>query len=476
MKKLTIILILLSCGYWSSGQTLEDYLLEAAENNPELKASFHNYLASMEKVPQVGALPDPQLTFGYFIRPMEFLMGNQRGELTLMQMFPWFGMIRNQKDEAALMARSRYEAFREAKNQLYFQVKDNWIQLHRVEEEIKITEENLEILQSLERMAIVRFQSAGTGSGEIENSGRSMSSGQGSSPARSGGGMEMGGQSSRTPPARNTTGNMTMGAGGMASSGSGMADVLRIQIEIKEMENEHHLLEDTKANLTARFNKLLNRDLDEPVVLADTLLPGSLPENYLVLQEKTVQNSPMLKMLDAEQEAFQAQGEMARLEGRPMLGLGINYMIFSPRIEADAHTGNDTRMGGANMLMPMISLSLPIYRKRYNALAKEAELKQTEIVYQKENVTNELAVQLQESFRNKAHMEREIKLYEEQAQLARQALDLMVNSYAANGTSFEEILRVQQQLLGYRMKLINAVASQNILVANIEMISAFDLE
>jgi outer membrane protein TolC len=73
-------------------------------------------------------------------------------------------------------------------------------------------------------------------------------------------------------------------------------------------------------------------------------------------------------------------------------------------------------------------------------------------------------------------MEREIKLYEEQSQLARQALDLMITSYAANGSSFEEILRVQQQLLDYRIKLINAVAGQNTLVATIEMISAFDLD
>jgi outer membrane protein TolC len=462
---------------WLPGQTLEGYLLEAAENNPELKANFHSYLASLEKVPQVGALPDPQLTFGYFIRPMELLMGNQRGELTLMQMFPWFGMTRNQKDEAALMARSKYEVFREAKNQLFYEVKESWIQLNRVEEEIQITRENLEILRSLERIAIIRFQSAGTGSGGMEILGRSaMPSGQGTSPARGRGGMNMGGQTSRTFPPGNSSGSMSMGTGAMASSGSGMADVLRIQIEIKEMENELHALQDSRANLRLRFNQLLNRDLNETVVLADTLLPGSLPASFTALQEKTIENSPMLKMLDAEGEAYAVQGEMARLEGRPMVGLGLNYMIFSPRIETNSHSGSETRMGGGNMFMPMISLSLPIYRKKYQALAKEAELKQEEIKFQKENVTKDLAVQLQESIRNFGHMEREIQLYEEQAQLARQALDLMMTSYAANGTSFEEILRVQQQLLGYRMKLINAVASQKTLVATIEMLSAFDLE
>jgi hypothetical protein len=50
---------------------IDEYLVIAAKSNPLLKAKFNQYLAAMEKVPQVGTLPDPQLTFGYFISTPE---------------------------------------------------------------------------------------------------------------------------------------------------------------------------------------------------------------------------------------------------------------------------------------------------------------------------------------------------------------------------------------------------------------------
>lgn len=77
----------------SIGQTLDDYLVIAAENNPNLKAKYFQYQAALERVPQVGSLPDPQLGFSFFIMPMERYMGNQIGTISLMQMFPWFGTL-----------------------------------------------------------------------------------------------------------------------------------------------------------------------------------------------------------------------------------------------------------------------------------------------------------------------------------------------------------------------------------------------
>jgi hypothetical protein len=52
----------------------------------------------------------------------------------------------------------------------------------------------------------------------------------------------------------------------------------------------------------------------------------------------------------------------------------------------------------------------------------------------------------------------------------------MIVSYAANGSSFEDILRVQQQLLNYKIKLIKAVVNQNTIVAMLERISTSDLD
>lgn len=74
-------------------------------------------------------------------------MGNQQADIQLMQMFPWFGMLSAQKEEANYMALAQYQLFLEEKNQLFFQVKSTWYELHRLNEEIRISKENLEYLK-----------------------------------------------------------------------------------------------------------------------------------------------------------------------------------------------------------------------------------------------------------------------------------------------------------------------------------------
>lgn len=420
MKKIaTVTLFLFSLLPTGFSQSLDDYLKVAAENNPELKAYFSDYLAAMERVPQVGTLPDPELRIGFFIQPMERFMGNQHADVQLMQMFPWFGMLRTRKDEASNTALARFEVFRNAKNQLFYQVKNTWYELHRLEKEIHLTEESLAILKRYERLALTRFQNAGT----------------------------------ESPGA--TTGNA-----------SGMSDVLRVRLEVKELENTLALLIDSRKPLQAAFNQLLNRNPDENIAVADSLSDVALPPERRVLPDSIIRHHPMLKRLEAEEKAYQAQQEMAKLEGRPVLGAGVNYMPFSPRTE-DGMT-----MGGHDMVMPMVRMTLPIYRKKYNALQKEMDLKQQAVQQRKKNTVNELSTAWSTTRRDLDDAIRRATLYRGQTALARQTLNLLMTSYATHGRDFEEVLRVQQQLLEYRLGLVTAIVDQHTAVAMLETLAA----
>lgn len=255
----------------------------------------------------------------------------------------------------------------------------------------------------------------------------------------------------------------------MNGGGSGMSDVLRVRIEIKELENTLALLEDSRLLLQAEFNQLLNREYDHQVTISDTLAETSVPFERRAILDSILQNNPMLKMLDAEEEAYEAQKKMARLEGRPMLGAGVNYMPFSPRTE------NGMPMGGNDMVMPMLRLTIPIYRKKYNALQKEAELKQLAVQQRRENTVNQLTTRWSTALRDLDDATRRTKLYREQTDLARQTLNLLMTSYATDGRDFEEVLRVQQQLLDYQLKLITSIVDQHVTIAMLENLAATEL-
>lgn len=473
MKKIAIIFLLFfGVQFKSFSQSLDEYLKVAAENNPELKAYFNEYLASLEKVPQVGALPDPELTMGFFFQPMERFMGNQQADIRLMQMFPWFGMLKTQKDEASKMALARYEVFQDVKYRLFYQVKNTWYQLYRLEEEIRITEENLAILKQYERLALIRFQSAGlgTGSGSSSIQGTSnMNGGTTTSSASSLGGMGSGMTSGSSGKNNSKGGSSMVTSSSMSGGGSGMSDVLRVKIQIKELENTLALLHDSRLPLKAEFNQLLNRDIYEAVNTVDSLSSSVISWERQALLDSITQNNPMLKMLDAEEEAYEAQKRMAKLEGRPMLGAGINYMPFRPRTE------NGMPMGGNDMVMPMVRLTIPIYRKKYNALQKEAELKQLAVQQRWENTVNQLTTRWSAALRDLDDAKRRTKLYSEQTDLARQTLNLLMTSYATDGRDFEEVLRVQQQLLDYQLKRITSIVDQHLTIAELENLAATKL-
>ncbi|MDR1610765.1 MAG: transporter, partial [Candidatus Symbiothrix sp.] len=102
MKKITttILLLQISLAAFTQTDSLPGYLQIAAENNPGVKADFLVYQAALQKVPQAGALQDPQLDFGFFLQPMEIIDGKQVADIKLMQMFPWFGTRKAARTEA----------------------------------------------------------------------------------------------------------------------------------------------------------------------------------------------------------------------------------------------------------------------------------------------------------------------------------------------------------------------------------------
>lgn len=459
-----IIYILLILVYSSNayGQTLNEYLIIAAENNPNLKSKYFQYQAALERVPQVGSLPDPQLGFSFFIMPMERYMGNQVGTISLMQMFPWFGTLGAAKNEMTFMAKAKFEEFNETKSMLFYEVRANWYALQLLEKEIAITKENIELLRTMEQIALTRFKSGGQSSNNSGGSGNVRSSGnQNSNNSSNGmGGMNMQGQSTTgNPSSRNMP---QMGEMGNMSNSGSMIDVLRVQMEINELQNNLALLEDSKIPLTARFNQLLNRDKIEPVIFSDSIMAATIPISFNEIPDSIKNNNPMLKMLEQDEQAFIAQGKMNQKMGLPMIGLGLQYDIFQSR------ANSESMMNGRNMLMPMATVTIPLWRKKYTASVKESDFMRQSVNEQKQDVSNQLMVNYEDALKDYKDAERRVKLYQEQTSLANQALNILIVQYSTQGSNFEEVLRMQQQLLDYRLKYLDALIDGNIAVAMME--------
>uniref|UniRef100_UPI004047F855 TolC family protein n=1 Tax=Algoriphagus sp. TaxID=1872435 RepID=UPI004047F855 len=436
-------------------QTLEDYLLQAVENNPGLKAAYARYQATAEQVNQ-ASLPDPELQVGAFIRPMERFMGNQTADFRLMQMFPWFGMLSTQKEEAYHMGQAEYQLFLEEKNRLFFEVKSTWNKLLLLQGEQQLAQENLDYLMKYETLALMQYQ-AGNSIDLPSTSFRPAKDSSSSTSPMSG----MGG-ATPTPMQGSASSSSAMSPLPMAGSSSGLTAILQIRLQIKELESTLQQLEANKEVLRYQFQQLLNRPMEADLALPTTWERAQLPlakQDYL---EKIKESNPMLGMFASEQMAFTQQAKMAKLEGKPMLGAGVNYMAFTSRLE------NGMPMGGEDMVMPMVTLSLPIYRKKISSKIKQADYLKNGAAMQQEETTNQLTLQWASAFRDWEESERLLNLYEAQVALVEQQLQVMETTFAGGNLSLAEVLQTQQLLLDYRSKKLNALYQQHQSLAQLD--------
>lgn len=379
IKYLLFVLVFYSIN--GQSQTLQDYLVIAAQNNPEVKAAYAEFEAAMQKSPQMSSLPDPSLTMSAFGRMIETRIGSQEARFSFMQMFPWFGTLAAKENAANLMAEASFQKYVDTKNEVFLNVKKMYAEIYELNQMIQLEEKNLQILDTYRELSLSKFKN-----------------GKGA-----------------------------------------MVDVVRIDIKRSESSTNIQLLKDQNQPLQIGFNSMLNRDINEIINIPD-LLPADAIE-ISIQRDSLFAKNPKLLQLEKQKASYEAQQIIAKKEGYPMIGLGVDYSIISKRDVPDLE------MNGQDAIMPMVTLTLPIFRKKHKAAQKEAELMVQATTYEKQAVENNLQASYSMANYNLLKAKRLKDLYKNQLESTNQAIKLLLAAYSNSGTDFEEILSMNQDLL-----------------------------
>ncbi len=454
---LFFMLLVFVVGSAKAVDSLDDYLKIAAQNNPALKSKYTKYLASLQKVPQVGALPDPDLSFGYFIEPMEVLGGKQRAQIQLMQMFPWRGTLKAAKNEAAQMAQSDFEAFRAEKEELFYNVRKSYFQLWLTDRQIAVNDSALVLLQSIEKLLLAKF---GSENGSVTAT--ASRSAMNEAPQKTTMGMNPGDSrdnSLRQAPA--------MGGGSsMGKPGAALNDLLQLRIETGTVINTIASLKQRRQVMTTQFNLLLNREPNLPVTLPTELQVPDGDYQSVALFDSIKQNNPMLKMSKADIEAFHARQVMNRKMGYPMIGIGLNYTVVG---KSEMSTSS---MNGKDMVMPMLSVKLPLYRKKYTASVREAQLLEQSATENAVNVQNMLFMEFTDTQLAIDEANRNLRLTKQNRELTQQSFSLQRTQFATSGIGLNDLVRTHKVLLDYRIAVLQAETDKRIAYAALQKLVA----
>lgn len=413
MKKLSFYLLIIfnvQIVSISNAQTsIDEYVQLAVENNPGLKAKFSAYYESLERIPQVGALPDPNVTLGAYILPVETRVGSRVLDFEISQSFPWFGTLAAKKDEASQWAQVKFREFQVSKTELLYKVKSAYYEMYTINASINTQKEYLHILDKQEQELLTKVEAAK----------------------------------------------------------ASLADVLRTQMKQKILTAELESLIDSYTSLTAQMNALLSRSSSATVnTTTNEINPIDLGLQEELLLDSIMSNNPNIKLLQETNNALESQKVVAKLARSPTMSAGLSYGMIQRRTDVEIPSN------GQNILMPRISMGIPLNRKKYDAKVKEVELRQESIAFEIVDQQNTLAFRFTEVKNQYRDAKRNHELYQELTIQAKQTMDILTTSYSTDLKRYEEILDMQSLLLSYELELEKAKAKQHIAIARIEQLMA----
>jgi outer membrane protein TolC len=249
--------------------SLDDLLYYGFQNSPALKAGFSRWKAALENVSQAGVLPDPKLTFAYFLKEVETRVGPQQSKIGIMQKFPWFGKRKLKQNAAVEVASSEKQNFRNIKLLLSYTIKKYYYRFIFIRQKITILKKNIELLKYFEEVVKAKYQS---GTADYN-------------------------------------------------------DLVKVRIEEKLLHNKLRSVKDSLAPAESKLNAVLNRPPGALLPEWQSIHVFDITYGLKQLSIWVLSNSPSLQALEYKYRASEIRIKLAKKNYYPDISLGLDYII-----------------------------------------------------------------------------------------------------------------------------------------------------
>jgi len=394
-KYLWILLLLLWPAFILSQESdsivgLPDLIEEGINNNPDLLATYHNWQADLAKVPQAGALPDPQLSFNLLNMPVNTFDFNQEPmtgkQIALMQMFPFPGKQGLREDIAEAGARISKAKYWEFWNQLKKNVVLTYYDIFLIDKSIEITLKNRELIRQFTHIAETKY---------------------------------------------------TVGKGLQQ-------DVLKSQVELSQMEDKILTLQQKRETLVARMNALLNRKPGSPFGKTIEPVADSLNLSLDSLKALSDGNRPLFHAWQAMLQQSEKKVKLSKKDYLPDFSLGVAYTQ-----REQLQNG----MGGVDFVSGMFSMNLPIYFwKKQDKKFEESQYSEKMVQDKFADVRNQVYFNLDKTASEVKKNYRLMDLYKKGIiPQATQSLNSAISGYQTDMVDFLTLLNNQITLFNFEL-------------------------
>ncbi|OAD44529.1 TolC family protein [Polaribacter atrinae] len=235
-------------------------------------------------------------------------------------------------------------------------------------------------------------------------------------------------------------------------------DLFRLQMRQNELEQLRLVLEQQFLTEQTTFNNLLNRENTIKIDVVDALL---MPSKGFDINTNNLDLHPELLKYDKLFQSVAQSELMNQKESQPSFGFGFDYI--------NIHAGPDITFSekGKDILMPTVSLSIPIFNKKYKSKTKQNELQQQEIEAQKQERLNTLETFLDKAINDRISARITYNTQVKNLKQAKAAEDILIKSYETGTIDFNDVLDIQELQLKFQMNQIEAVKNYYFQTTNI---------
>ena len=227
-----------------------------------------------------------------------------------------------------------------------------------------------------------------------------------------------------------------------------VVDILRLQMRQNELEQLKLVLEQQYLAEQTTFNKLLNRDKKIEIIVVDELI---IPTENNDINYENLALHPELLKYDKLYASIEQSELLNQKESNPMIGFGLDYIAVSERTDISPIDN------GKDILMPMVTLSIPIFNKKYKSQTKQNKLEQQEITAQKQERINMLETILDKAIHDRISARISYSTQTKNLKQAKDAEGILIKSYETGTIDFNDVLDIQELQLKFQVNQIDSV-------------------
>lgn len=225
-------------------------------------------------------------------------------------------------------------------------------------------------------------------------------------------------------------------------------DVLRLQMRQNELAQQKETLEQDFDAEQVKFNNLLNRREEFEVIVVDSM---AIPQDEIIEDLDLAEVHPELLKFDRLYESVSEAELLNQKESLPKLGFGLDYIPVAERTDMVVDEN------GKDILMPMVSVSIPIFNNKFKSVSRQNEIRQKEIKAQRNERLNKLETLLAAALSNRTSAKITANTFLQNIEQAKDAEEILVRSYETGTIDFNDVLDVQELQLKFQTGLIDAV-------------------